>query len=70
MSTSHRKSHGSHRGSLHHFRKGAHAVTKTVTRTIVSLGDLVSAAFEVAGSPQQATVLVNHMLRHGDAIAR
>ncbi len=66
MSARHSHGHSSHVESMHPIRRGAHAVKKT----FVSFGDLVSAAIEVAGSPQAAARLVNHMLRHGVVYAR
>ena len=40
-------------------RKSAHVVKKTFKRTIVTLGDLVSAAYEVGGSEDGAALLLS-----------
>ncbi len=46
--------------SLRHFsRKGAHAVHKTVKKSMVTLGDLVSAAYDVTGSGDAAALLLS-----------
>lgn len=66
MSANNHHGRTNHRSSLRHIRRGAHAVKKS----IVSFGDLVSAAIEVAGSPQAAASLVNHMLRTRAIYAR
>jgi len=40
-------------------RRGARAVTHTVKKTLVTLGDLVEAAYEVSGSADAAAVLLS-----------
>lgn len=43
----------------HISRKGAHAVKKTVTKSMVTLGDLISAAYDVTGSGDAAALLLS-----------
>jgi hypothetical protein len=46
--------------SLRHIsRKGAHAVHRTVKKSMVTLGDLVSAAYDVTGSRDAAALLLS-----------
>jgi len=46
--------------SLRHIsRKGAHAVKRSVSRSIVTLGDLISAAYDVTGSGDAAALLLS-----------
>jgi hypothetical protein len=55
MNGSYRKGPGAKGSSLRHFTRHAHMVTKTM----VTLGDLISAAYEVGGSTDGATLLLS-----------
>jgi hypothetical protein len=56
---SHPKSNRTASPLQHLSRTGAHAVKKTVSKSMVTLGDLISAAYEVTGSGDAAALLLS-----------
>jgi len=57
--SAHRHTKRFHRRLRHISRKSARAVQKTFTKTFVTLGDLISAAYEVGGSTDAAEALLS-----------